>query len=167
MFALLAACGLLSLSACSAPDPDITFYSSGTTVSVAPIQYCDITEAHCSANGGATRSLAVTTGQPVQISAPQQVANSPWQVAARYRDTKGAEYVACSPLFVAGNQFAYTVHPPHADDRLVLIEVYQASATLEELPNGDIETPIRGTWVLTAGSAAGVLPKPGDNLCAG
>jgi hypothetical protein len=170
LLALLAAGGLAVMSACSVPNPNITFFSSGASVTAAPLQYCDIQEEHCRANGNASASLAVIAGQPVQVSAPAEVANSPWQVAARFRDASGSEYVSCSPLFTAGDRYAYTVHAPHGGDQLVLIEVYQASATLVQLPNGDIATPIRGTWVLTAntqGSAADkVLPKPGDNLCA-
>lgn len=170
LFALLAAGGLVSLSACSVPNPDITFFSSGHSVSVAPIQYCDVQEEHCQANGGATTSLPVVSGEPVQISAPSEVANTPWQVAARFKDANGSEYVSCSPLFTAGQQYAYTVHAPQAGDQLVLIEVYQASATIVEFSNGDTATPIRGTWVLTAATegapaSAPVLPKPGDNLC--
>lgn len=166
LLALLTVGGLLGLSACSAPNPDITFFSSGHTVTATPIQYCDISERDCQADGRAPVSLNVTAGQPVQVSAPAEVANTPWQIAARYRQADGSEFVSCSPLFVAGQQFAYTVHAPHAGDRLVLIEVYQASATLARLPDGEIVNPIRGTWVLTASDQT-VLPKPGDNLCAG
>lgn len=171
LFALLTTGGLvLSLSACSAPNPNITFYSSGSSIAVAPIQYCDVNEDHCQADGDAVRSLAVDSGEPVQISAPAQVADTPWQVAARYRDPGGTQYVTCSPLFRPRARFAYTVHLPRAGDQLLLVEVYQASAVIEETPNGDVETPVRGTWVLTANSRGAstnlVLPKPGDNLCA-
>lgn len=165
LFALLAVGGLFGLSACSVPNPDITFFSSGRSVTAAPIQYCDITERNCRADGQAPVSLRVTSGQPVQVSAPAEVADTPWQIAARYRQADGTEYVSCSPLFAAGQQYAYTVRAPHSGDQLVLIEVYQASATLVRLPNGDVATPIRGTWVLTANGQT-VLPKPGDNLCA-
>ncbi len=169
LLALVAVGGLIGLSACSVPNPNITFFSSGKAVTALPIQYCDVQEQHCAANGKAPVSLQVISGQPVQVSAPAEVADTPWQVAARYQDSSGSQYVACSPLFVAGNQFAYTVHAPHAGDQLVLIEVYQASATIVQLPDGDIATPIRGTWVLTANTPGSpikaVLPKPGDNLC--
>jgi hypothetical protein len=172
-FALLTAGGLLSLAACSSSsasgNPSITFAASGKTVTAAPIQYCDVQEQNCQADGGASVSLSVGSGQPVTVSAPADVAKTPWQVAARFADTGGSQYVACSPLFAAGHQSAYTVHAAHAADRLVLIEVYQASATLEQQPDGDVDTPIRGTWVLTASTQGNatkpVLPKPGDNLC--
>lgn len=170
LLVLLAVGGLVGLSACSVPNPNITFFSSGTTVTAAPIQYCDVEEQHCQADGKAPVRLTVVPGQPVQVSAPAPVASTPWQVAARFRDSAGSDYVSCSPLFVAGKQFAWTVHAPHAGDQLVLIEVYQASATLVQLANGDLETPVRGTWVLTAETVGSpvnaVLPKPGDNLCA-
>jgi Protein of unknown function (DUF2771) len=166
LFALLAAGGLAVLSACSVPNPDITFFSSGTAVTAKPIQYCDVQEEHCQADGSAPVSLNVISGEPVQVSAPHDVAESPWQVAARFQSSTGSQYVACSPLFSAGQRYAYTVHAPHAGDQLVLIEVYQASGTLVQLPDGEVATPIRGTWVLTAGAQGSpVLPKPGDNLC--
>jgi hypothetical protein len=169
LLVLVAVGGLIGLSACSAPDPNITFSSAGTTVTARPIQYCDVNEQHCAADGRAPVSLRVGSGRPVQVSAPAEVGSTPWQVAARYQAASGSQYVSCSPLFMAGKQFAYTVHAQHPDDRLVLIEVYQASATIEQLPNGDIATPIRGTWVLTADTPGSpikaVLPKPGDNLC--
>lgn len=162
----LAAGGLGLVSACSVPDPRISFFADGTTVSAMPIQYCDIQEQNCRANGGAPVSLAVRDDRPVQISAPAEVARSPWQVAARYRGRDGGEFVACSPLFAAGSRFAYTVNSPRSGAALVLIEVYQASGTLIETPDGEVQTPIRGTWVLTAANTAEqVLPKPGDNLC--
>lgn len=167
---LLAVGGLVGLSACSVPNPNITFFSSGSAVSVAPIQYCDVQEEHCTADGSAAGRITVIPGRPVQVSVPQEVADSPWQVAARFRDSNGTEYAACSPLFGVGSRYAYTVYAPHAGDQLVLIEVYQSSGTLRMTAGGDVFTPIRGTWVLTAntqGAAANsVLPKPGDNLCA-
>ncbi|HVV19820.1 MAG TPA: DUF2771 family protein [Pseudonocardiaceae bacterium] len=170
LFALVAVGGLIGLSACSVPNPDITFYSSGRSVTAAPIQYCDVREEHCAADGSAAASLTVIPGQPVQISVPQEVANTPWQVGARFRDASGSEYASCSPLFSVGQRYAYTVYAPHAGDQLVLIEIYQSSGTLAMTPDNQVYMPIRGTWVLTAntqGAAANtVLPKPGDNLCA-
>jgi hypothetical protein len=58
--------------------------------------------------------------------------------------------------------------PPRAGDQLVLIEVYQLAGAFYAAPGGGVYTPARGTWVLTANTTAKqVLPKPGDNLCAG
>jgi hypothetical protein len=163
---LLAVGAVPVLSSCSTPNPDMTFFASGTSVSVAPVQYCDRLERHCAANGDAAASLTVRGADPVQISAPEEVAATPWQVAARFKGANGDEYVSCSPLFPAGQRYAYTVTPPRAGDQLVLIEVYQISATMFQMPNGDIVTPARGTWVLTANTGGQrVLPKPGDNLC--
>lgn len=166
---LLAVGGLVALSACSVPNPDVTFYSSGKSVTAAPIQYCNAQEQHCAANGSAAAALTVIPGQPVQVSVPQEIANTPWQVAARFRDASGTEYASCSPLFGVGKQYAYTVYAPHAGDQLVLIEIYQSSATFALAAGNQVYTPIRGTWVLRANtqgtSANSVLPKPADNLC--
>ncbi|HEX5403435.1 MAG TPA: DUF2771 family protein [Pseudonocardiaceae bacterium] len=170
---LLAAGCLVLLSACSSSsgsaNPTITFVANGNSVAAGPIQYCDVQERNCEADGGASVSLSVPAGRTVQVSVPKEVASTPWQVAARFADAKGTEYASCSRLFAANSASAYTVRAPQAGDHLVLIEVYQSSATLVQEPNGDIDTPIRGTWVLTAGTRGNaskpVLPKPGDNLC--
>ena len=42
------------------------------------------------------------------------------------------------------------MYAPHSGDQLVLIEIYQSSGTFALTPAGDVYTPIRGTWVLTA-----------------
>jgi hypothetical protein len=161
--------GLVVLSSCSVPNPEITFFSSGHSITVAPIQYCDVQDQHCTANGAAAASLTVIPGQPVQVSVPQEVADTPWQVAARFRDASGSEYASCSPLFSVGQRYAYTIYPPHTGDQLVLVEIYQSSGTLAMTSAGDVYTPVRGTWVLTANTqgapANTVLPKPADNLC--
>lgn len=157
--------GLLLLSGCSTPTPDITFFTSGASVRASPLQYCDIKGLNCHADGRATVTLNVRPGAPVQISAPDEVAQTPWQVAARYRNSNGTDYAACSPLFAPGQQYAYTVNVPAGGDQLVLIEVYQVAGALLLTPSGDYAAPARGTWVLTAAGGPQVLPKPGDNLC--
>lgn len=164
---VLAAGGLL-LSGCSVPPPNITFFSAGAgSVNVAPLQYCDLEGQHCQANGAAAAALNVVPGRPVQISAPDEVASTLWQVAARFQDQSGNQYVSCSPLFTPDQRYAYTVNP-QAGDQLVLIEVYQVAGAIYATPNGtDFEATARGTWVLTANGGKRVLPKPGDYLCAG
>lgn len=168
VLAILAVGGLVGLAACSSPsDPEITFATSGATVSAAPIQYCDVHEQNCRSDGSAPAVVSVPAGASVQIQAPQEVSSTPWQVAARFHGTKsGNDYASCSPVFAAGRQKQYTVVPPK-NDQLVLIEVYQSSAVLQKNPDGVFSTPVRGTWVLTnkAKDNSSVLPQPGDNLC--
>jgi Protein of unknown function (DUF2771) len=170
LLAVLAVGGLVGLTACSSSssssDPQITFSTSGSTVSASPIQYCDVHEQNCTSDGTAPAVVKVPAGATVQVKAPQSVASTPWQVAARFHGSTGNEYVSCSPLFGAGKASQYTVSPAAAGDTLVLIEVYQSSAVLQKNPDGVHTTPVRGTWVLTdkSGTSA-VLPQPGDNLC--
>jgi hypothetical protein len=95
------------------------------------------------------------------------VATTPWQVAAEYKNaSNGNSYVSCSPLFPASQQYAYTLRPP-SGDQLVVVEIYQSSASLVALPNGGFAAPVRGTWVLANdANGAPIYPKAADNLCA-
>jgi hypothetical protein len=159
--------GMVVLSGCSAPVPDVTFYNSGHTVAAAPLQYCDAKLQHCIAHANPPVFLTVPPGSPVQISAPAEFAKTPWQVAARYRDGQGKEYVVCSTVFANGSQLAYTVTPP-TGYRLVLIEVYQVSAVIGITAQQQVVFANSGVWSLVATPPAGQqreLPKPGDNLC--
>ncbi|HEX3779941.1 MAG TPA: DUF2771 family protein [Pseudonocardiaceae bacterium] len=162
---LLACLGLV-VAGCSTPPPAFTFFTGNGSVQVPPTQYCDVTGLHnCQADGTAATAVSVPDDQVVQISAPESVAGTPWQVAAEYHNGNGNSYVSCSPLFPASQQYAYTVRAP-AGDQLVMIVVYESSATVELLPNGNLATLIRGTWVLTNNRNGNpTLPKPGDNLC--
>jgi hypothetical protein len=163
---LLAAAGLI-VAGCSTPPPAFTIFVGTGTVQVPPTQYCDITGLHnCQANGAAATVVSVPDGQIVQVSAPESVATTPWQVAAEYKNAaNGSSYVACSPLFPASQQYAYTVRPP-SGDQLVVVEIYQSSTSLVPLTNGGFAALTRGTWVLTnAANGSPTYPKAGDNLC--
>lgn len=164
---LAAVAGLAVLSACSTPIPDVTFFSSGHTVTAAPLQYCDATVKHCAPHAAPPVFLTVAPGKPVQVSVPVEVASTPWQVAARFRDAKGQEYVSCSTVFGDGTRYAYTVAPP-AGYQLVLIEVYSISGNISMTQTGQVIFQNSGVWSLVASPTAGQqleLPKPGDNLC--
>jgi hypothetical protein len=161
-----AVAGLAVLSGCSTPIPDVTFFSSGHSVSAAPLQYCDATVKHCAPSAAPT-FLTVAPGKPVQVSVPDEVAATPWQVAARFRDAKGQEYVSCSTVFGSGTRYAYSVLPP-TGYQLVLVEVYSISANIAMTQTGQVIFQNSGVWSLVANPTAGQqleLPKPGDNLC--
>jgi hypothetical protein len=159
--------GVAALSGCSVPVPDVTFYSSGHTVAAAPLQYCDAKLQHCIAHANPPVFLTVTPGNPVQISVPEEFVKTPWQVAARYRDGQGKEYVVCSTVFANGTQLAYTVTLP-SPYQLVFVEVYQVSAVIGITAQQQVVFANSGVWSLVATPPAGQqqeLPKPGDNLC--
>ncbi len=162
---LLAAAGLI-LAGCSTPPPAFTIFIGSGSVQVPPTQYCDATGVRdCQANGAAATVVSIPDGQVVQVSAPDSVAQAQWQLAAWYKDTSnGDSYIACSPMFAANQQYAYTVRPP-SGDQLVLIQIYQpANSAL--LSNGLIVSFRRGTWLLTNdANGSPTYPKAGDNLC--
>ncbi|HJP75098.1 MAG TPA: DUF2771 family protein [Pseudonocardiaceae bacterium] len=163
---LLAAIGL-TVAGCSTPPPAFTVFVGNGSVQVPPTQYCDITGLrNCQANGAAATVVSVRDGQIVQVSAPESVATTPWQIAAEYKNVaNGDSYVACSPLFPADQQYAYTVRPP-SGDQLVVVEIYQSSTSLVPLNNGGFAALARGTWVLTNNAnGSPTYPKAGDNLC--
>lgn len=163
---LLAAVGLV-VAGCSTPPPAFTVYFGKGSVQVTPTQYCDVNGlTNCQPNGSAVAVVTVPDGQLVQVSAPDPVAKTPWQVAAEYKNpANGESYVGCSQTFVAGQQYAYTVRPP-SGDQLVLIEIYELSTTIVTMPNGDFSFQARGTWVVTNdANGSPVYPKAADNLC--
>ena len=162
---LLAAVGLI-VAGCTTPPPAFTIYVGDGSVQVPPTQYCDLTAQNCQANGANAKVVSVRDGQIVQVSAPESVATTPWQVAAEYKNpANGDSYIGCSPLFPANQQYAYTVRPP-AGDQLVLIQIYQTSASAVLTSNGDFAFLTRGTWLLTNdANGAPIYPKAADNLC--
>lgn len=162
---LLAAAGLI-VAGCSTPPPAFTIYLGHSSVQVSPTQYCDVTGLNCQPDGGAVEVATVPDGQVVQVSAPDSVATTPWQVAAWYKNaSNGNSYIACSGLFPAGQQYAYTLRPP-SGDQLVLVEIYQLSTSLVPNNNGGFSVLSRGTWVLTNdANGTPTFPKPHDNLC--
>jgi hypothetical protein len=165
---IAAVTAMIGLSGCTAPVPDVTFYTSGHSVAAAPLQYCDAHLQHCLAHANPPVFLSVRPGEPVQVSAPEEFRTTPWQVAARYRDGQGKEYVACSTLFTDGTRLAYTVTPPTGYE-LVLVEVYQVAALIGIGSDpAHVTFANSGVWSLVATPAAGQqpeLPKLGDNLC--
>jgi hypothetical protein len=171
---ITAVAGLSVLSGCSSSalsvpaPPDVTFASGGHSVAGAPLQYCDAQLKNCLAHANPPVFLTVAPGAVVQVKAPAAFEKTPWQVAARYRDGQGKEYVACSTVFTGGGQLTYTVTPPRGEV-LVLVEVYQVAAVLGASTNAqDVTFANSGVWSLVATPPAGQqpeLPKLGDNLC--
>ncbi|HEY4457563.1 MAG TPA: DUF2771 family protein [Pseudonocardiaceae bacterium] len=164
---LLAAALGLVVAGCSTPPPAFTMYLGQGSVQLSPTHYCDATGVRsCQSDASAAKVVTVRDGQLVQVSAPDSVATTQWQVAAWFKNaSNGNSYIACSPMFQAGQQYAYTVRPP-AGDQLVLIAIYEPSTSAIQLSDGSIIQFQRGTWVLTNNAnGTPTYPKPNDNLC--
>ncbi|MCU1646359.1 MAG: uncharacterized protein JWN03_6634 [Nocardia sp.] len=84
------------------PQPQITAYAHGKSVSVTPYLYCDV---HIEDNKLDLRNcddsqhiaeLTVPAGYPLQLSLPKEIADAPWQMVLVYQlpDGQGAQRLA-------------------------------------------------------------------------
>jgi hypothetical protein len=146
---LAVAAAVLFAAGCGAPPPQVTFSAAGTQVVAKPAQYCDIKLADCSGDAAAGVQLVVPAGTPLQVAVPDGVAEAPWHVVFSYRDGTGQEVDARSPLF-AQKEHDYTLTLPEPADQLLTAQVQQfGPAPKINEQTGEIEFPVRGSWVLT------------------
>lgn len=68
-------------------DPELTAYSHGTTVTVPPFRYCTVRMQDC--RQGETTFLEVPAGYPLQISLPDEVVGTPWELLPLYARADG------------------------------------------------------------------------------
>ena len=134
----------------STPPPDVTFTAGAATVVAKPTQYCDIDLTNCNSDASAPVELVVPVGTPLQVSVPQEVSSTPWQVVFSYRDGTGAQTDGRSPVFNVNAQKTYSLELPAAGDRLLGAQVQQYGPPPQANPEtGELEFPIRASWVLT------------------
>ena len=134
---------------CGAEPPQVTFTAAGASVTARPAQYCDIKLADCAGDEGAPVQLAVPAGASLQVAVPDGIAEAPWHVVFSYRDGTGQQVDARSPLLTA-QQHDWTLTLPQPGDQLLTAQVQQfgpAPQINEE--TGEVEFPVRGSWVLT------------------
>lgn len=132
-----------SVAACSQPEPTVSFFSHGTTLSTERVRQCNNQNTVClTADGGLVQTLRVPAGQPLQISVPDQIANSTWTVAFLYRDATGTVQEDRSAVFPMGTQYAYTLVLPTPSDQLLHVEVQQfggiSMAASDTAPSWDV-----------------------------
>ncbi|MGH3942834.1 MAG: DUF2771 family protein [Pseudonocardiaceae bacterium] len=135
----------------SAPDREVTFSFErtssfeGNSVTTGPIRYCDVELVKCESNDSAIAVLAVPADQPIRISVPDSVAQTPWQVVFRY-SRNGEQAGGRSVVFTPGTRSDYTLQIPESGT-LEALEVQQYGTP--ELGNGEPNFRIRAAWVLT------------------
>ena len=151
---LLAAALVLAVggvTGCSASAPEVTFTASGATVTARPARYCDVKLTDCADDPAAPVRLAVPVGTPLRVAVPDEVAQAPWTVVFRYRDAAGKEDQARSPVLTKKER-DYTLNLFAPTDRLITAEVQQfGPAPRIDEQSGEVEFPVRGSWVLDAG----------------
>ena len=148
---MLAVAGI-ALAGCSAPsEPQVTFYSHGEAVAVDPARYCDANGENCAPPpADPVGELEVPADAPLQISVPEEVATTPWQVAFIYRNAQGEEFDGRSSVFAPNQRHSYTLRLPPDGKQLEHVEVQQFSAVLTPGPGGGVNFGIGGSWVLDA-----------------
>ena len=144
-----AVAALLLAAGCSADPPQVTFTAAGSTVTARPAQYCDVKLTDCTDDGAAAVQLAVPAGTPLRVAVPDEVAEAPWAVVFSYRDGTGQQVDARSPVLAAKQQ-DFTLTLPEPADQLVTAQVQQfGPAPQINSESGEVEFPVRGSWVLT------------------
>lgn len=134
-----------TLVGCGQPTaPEVTFSADGGSARTGPIRYCDIQLTECENNDSAVAVLGIPAGRPVQISVPEPIATTPWQVVFRYR-AGGQPVEGRSQVFAPGRQRDYTLQVPDGAT-LETIEIQQYGAP--ELVGGEPTFRIRASWVL-------------------
>jgi hypothetical protein len=143
---------LLLVAACSSsqPPPQVTFAAGQASVVARPAQYCDLKLTDCTGDPAAPVVLTVPVGTPLKVTVPHEIAATPWQVVFSYRDAGGAQTDGRSPVFAPNAQSDYTLELPAPEDRLVGAQVQQFGPPPQaNAETGEIEFPIRASWVLS------------------
>lgn len=152
--ALTALIALVTIGCAADEPPRITVYSDGTSLRLAPLQYCDVTVSSCDAAPDAKGSLTTRPGLPVQISVPESVSQTPWLVNVQSSTADGKALPVRQEFFSPGETLAYTARPGSPDERLLVVEIQQLGAAYA---GKDDNTPItdefgnpqlvaRGVW---------------------
>jgi hypothetical protein len=68
--------------------PEISVYSQGKTVRVAPFLYCNVIDLNDCAQSAAPGQLSVSDGYPVQLSVPSAISRAPWRLLKVYADER-------------------------------------------------------------------------------
>ncbi|MFD6398065.1 DUF2771 domain-containing protein [Nocardia sp. NPDC060249] len=79
----------VAVSKAPAHSPQLTAYAHGTTITVDPFMYCTVRMENC--RYGETTPLEVPAGEPVQLSLPDAVSESPWLIQLIYQRPSGEQ----------------------------------------------------------------------------
>ncbi|MGH3586726.1 MAG: DUF2771 family protein, partial [Pseudonocardia sp.] len=141
---------LLAGCATEQPPPQVTFTAGGASAVARPAQYCDLELTECLTDVAAPVTLSVPPDTPLQVSVPPEIAQTPWQVVFSYADAAGATVDERSPVFAPDERADWTLSPAPTG-RLLTAEVQQYGPPPRPNPqSGELEFPIRASWVLTA-----------------
>jgi hypothetical protein len=152
---LLAMAALMALAGCggSTAPPQVTFAAGAASVIARPTQFCDLKLQNCQSDANAPVRLAVPTGTALKVTVPNEISSTPWQVVFTYRSTNGSQTDGRSPVLTPGQHSDYTLQLPATTDVLVSAQVQEyGPAPQANDQTGEIEFPIRASWILNATS---------------
>jgi hypothetical protein len=145
--ALLAGCG-----GSDAP-PEVTFTAGAASAVAKPTQFCDLHLQNCQSDTNAPVRLTVPAGTALKVTVPGEISSTPWQVVFTYRSANGGRTDGRSPVLAPDQHPDYTLQLPAATDALVTAQVQQYGPPPQaNAETGEIEFPIRASWVLNATS---------------
>jgi hypothetical protein len=147
------AAAALLLAGCAAeqPPPQVTFAAGQASALARPAQHCDLALTECTTDPDAPVTLAVPPGTPLQVTVPPEIAETPWQVVFSYADAAGTPVDERSPVFGPDERTEWTLDLGTPAERLLTAEVQQYGPPPQANPDtGEIDFPIRASWVLTA-----------------
>lgn len=129
----------LTMTACTAPLPEVTFYANRSAVNTSPTHWCTVevtvTTQHVACTESDSPRLTARPGQSVQINVPSAVADQPWLVYFTYRNAAGEEWNGRTQVFTDG-RLAYTLEPMSPDDQLLSVEVLSGFELTAALSTG-------------------------------
>jgi hypothetical protein len=151
LWVVSAVAGLLALTACEAPQPDVTFYGNRVAVDTGPTTRCDVDQqaATVFCPEPAVEDLprlSLHPGQSVQINVPSAIADGPWWVYFRYLDKDGTLSDGKTSTFTDG-RLAFTLTPFSQQDQLVSVEV-QNDFLLVAADGGGVDFQPTRSWRL-------------------
>jgi hypothetical protein len=128
----------------------VTFAAGAASIVARPAQYCDVELTECLTDVAAPVQLTVPPGTSLQVTVPPEIAQTPWQVVFSYADAAGTPTDERSTVFAPDERSAWTLELAAPEDRLLTAEVQQYGAPKPNPQTGEMEFPIRASWVLNA-----------------
>lgn len=148
---VLAGCGI-------GEPPEVVFTVAGTELTAHPARYCDEALTDCDVDDTAPVRVDVPAGAPLGIEVDDDIARTPWHVVFRYRTPAGENVDERSGVFAPGTRTEYTLTLPEAGDTLLTAEVQQFGPPPQAGQNGEVEFPIRASWVLVTPALDAAAP---------
>jgi hypothetical protein len=128
----------------------VTFAAAGQSRSAQPTVYCDVRVTDCRNEPTAVVALPLPPGTALDVTVPDAVAATPWQVVFAYVDEGGAQQSGRSQIFAPGSGGRFHLALPDPRWRLQRVEVQQFGASETVTPQGTLFST-RSTWVLVSG----------------